>query len=63
MAINGRRKGGGRQAQLMREAAQRKKKLTDAMKGKKLIPDVIIKSLQANLPNDKEAYNARLREL
>jgi hypothetical protein len=45
------------------EAAQRKKRLQRAMKGKKLLPMSALKSLQVGLPNDKEAYNARLREL
>jgi hypothetical protein len=58
-----RQKSSTRQGQRMKEALARSKRLHDAMKGKKLIPDVILKSLQANLPNDREAYNARLREL
>jgi hypothetical protein len=46
------------------EAMQRKKKLSKMMKGKRLIPDAILKALQEQLlPNDKESYNARLREL
>jgi hypothetical protein len=44
------------------QAAQRKKRLRKVMKGKKLLPMSALKSLQVGLPNDLQAYNAKLQE-
>jgi hypothetical protein len=45
------------------EAMRRKKRLQKVMKGKKkLLPMSALKSLQVGLPNDLQAYNAKLQE-